>query len=235
MDDGTIINNSETVEYAEVDEQNQEELPQEPASPGGKTIFLKKSANILGNGAFYLMLLIMTALVLSVVQTRLTGAAPTLADYQMYIVQGGSMSPTFEMGSLAFVRAVEPQELSEGAIITYHSGGRGKTLTTHRIMKVHNEGSQLYFTTRGDANLVDDWLPVYPENIVGQVVFTVPYIGYLMYFSQTKAGIAALVFIPGALIAFFEARNLFRYAAEWEKEKVHKLKANIDSYSKGEK
>lgn len=210
-----FIENTEPADYVKNRERNGE----------GEKSILKRLISILGNGTLFLLLVIMAVLVFSMVQTRLTGAAPGLAGYQMYIVQGGSMSPTFEMGSLAFVRSVDPRELTEGAIITYHSS-EGKTLTTHRITEVHNEDGQVYFTTRGDANNINDWLPVYPEDIIGQVVGTIPYVGYLMHFAQTKAGIVLLVFIPGAIIACCEIRNLLRYATEWEKEKA-KQKADI--------
>lgn len=183
-----------------------------------------KIFNLAGNVVFFIMLFIMCILVFSMVQSRITGGPPSLAGYQMYIVQGGSMSPAFEAGSLAFLRPVDPHSLSVGDIITYGSAGGGKTLTTHRIANVNRDDGNFSYTTRGDANEVNDPIPVYPENIVGQVVYAMPYAGYLMNFGQTKTGIIALVFIPGALIIIFEVRNLFRLAAEWEEEKARKKK-----------
>ena len=192
--------------------------PAKPAGPGK----LKKIAGIIGNIAFFALLALMFILVFTMVQSRLTSGPPSVAGYQMYIVQGGSMSPAFEAGSLAFLQPIDPHNLVAGDIITYTSAGGGDSLTTHRIMEVNNEGGQLSFTTRGDANLVNDSLPVYPENIVGQVVHTVPYAGFVMSYGQSKTGIITLVFIPGALIIAFELRNLFRLAAQWEEEKARK-------------
>ena len=204
----------------------------QPAAAGKKSGTIKKMFNILGNGLFALLLLTMVFLVFTMVQSRLISGPPSVAGYQMYIVQGGSMSPAFEAGSLAFLKPVETQAIAAGDIITYRSAGGGETLTTHRVVGVKREGGTLSFTTRGDANLVNDSLPVYPENIVGRIVYTVPYAGYLMHFGQSKTGIIALVFIPGAFIIVFELRNLFRIAAEWEAQKKNTEKTKNDSLPK---
>lgn len=227
------MKSGEDAQFAGAREKNRRNIPEETVLPKKKKR-LKRFVIVLGNGAFYLMLLLMVFLVFSMMQNRFKGGAPSVGGFQMYIVQGGSMSPTFEVGSLAFIKPVEPRELARGDIITYHSVGGGNTLTTHRIMDVHREGGQIYFTTKGDANQTNDQFPVFPENIVGRLVFTVPHVGYLMNFSQTKTGILTLVIIPGVLIAAFEIRNLLQYAAEWEKEKKRKRKTENESFS-GEK
>ena len=217
-------------EPAELLAEEREEI-REAAQPAaaGKSNALRTTFNILCNGAFALLLLTMVFLVFTMVQSRLIGGPPSVAGYQMYIVQGGSMSPAFEAGSLAFLKPVQSQNIAIGDIITYRSAGGGDTLTTHRVMEVNRDGGSLSFTTRGDANLVNDSLPVYPENIVGRIVYAVPYAGYLMNFGQSKTGIMALVFIPGAFIIAFELRNLFRIAAEWEAQKKNTEKTKKDS------
>lgn len=230
----SIINPNVTTEAKEISGTQTEPLEENlaAAQPGlseKKSSFLKRSFNIISNGAFALLLITMVFLVFTMVQSQLIGGPPSLAGYQMYIVQGGSMSPTFEAGSLAFLKPIESQNIAAGDIITYRSAGGGETLTTHRVMAVNREGGELNFTTRGDANLVNDHLPVYPENIVGQIRYTVPYAGYLMSFGQSTTGVIVLVFIPGAFIIVFELRNLFRLAAEWEKEKASKQKEKNES------
>lgn len=189
-----------------------EQIQKEKKSPSG----IGKTLNILGNVVFVLVLIAMAGMVFALVQSKLTGNPPAVAGYQIYIVKGGSMSPTFEAGSLAFLKPVEAESIVERDIITYWTGD---TLCTHRVVGVNRENGQLSFTTRGDANDVNDGTPVVPGSIVGKVSYTVPYAGFLMDFAQTKKGLITLVMIPGALIIGFELRNLFRYAAEAEAEK----------------
>lgn len=175
---------------------------------------------IAANIAFGFILLIMAFVVFTLVQSRITGEPPNIAGHQMYIVLGGSMSPAFEAGSLAFLKPVDPKTIETGDIITYTSASGGDGLTTHRVMEVHAEEGGLSFTTRGDANDVNDSAPVLAHNIVGRVEFAVPFAGFVMDFAQTRAGLLSLIMIPGALIIIFELRNLFRYAAQWEAQKA---------------
>lgn len=97
-------------------------------------------------------------------------------------------------------------------------------------MQVNTEGG-LSFTTRGDANDVDDPHPVAAADVVGVVKYALPYAGYVMDFGQSKAGIISMVMIPGALIIIFELRNLFRLAAEDEAKKAARKKKENEAFS----
>lgn len=178
----------------------------------------QKAFSVVGNVLFCCLLFLMVALVFSMVQSRLRGGPPQVAGHQMYIVLSGSMSPAFDAGSLAFVQPTAPQNIAAGDIITFRSAGKGDTLVTHRVVQVNREGG-LYFTTRGDANDINDQHPVPAADVVGKVNFALPYAGYVMNFGQSKLGILALVLIPGVLIIIFELRNLFQLAAGWDAEK----------------
>lgn len=190
-----------------------------PASEGKKPGVGTKVLQLLSNIVFVVVLFTMVLLVFAMVQSRMTGTPPRVAGYEMYIVIGGSMSPTFEAGSLAFVRPVDPQTVGVGDVITYRDQAGGSGLTTHRVMEVHREDGALSFITRGDANRVNDAVPVDAGSIVGSVQFTIPYAGYLMNFAQTPKGLLAMIIAPGLLVIIFELRNLVRYAAEWEEQK----------------
>jgi len=174
-----------------------------------------------GNVLFVFLVFCMAVLVISMIQSRMLGNVPTLGGYQMYIVLGGSMSPTFEAGSLAFVEPTNAQNIVEGDIITYVS--KGDSFTTHRVMEVNHFGDELAFTTRGDANLVNDPSLVYPENLVGRVVYALPYAGFLMDYGQTPLGLLSLIIAPGLFIIAFEVRNILQCTAKLEEEKKQKL------------
>jgi len=189
--------------------------PVEKKEQGG----LKKFFSIMGNAVFVCILLVLGILVFAMVQSKITGKPPAVAGHQAYIVLGGSMSPTFKAGSLALIKPLDPQSIKVGDILTYRTTDKSDLMTTHRVVAVNGQGNELSFTTRGDANDVNDGQPVKPADIVGRVSTAIPYAGYLMQFAQTQKGLVALVFIPGVLIIIFELRNLFKYAAELEAEK----------------
>ena len=61
---------------------------------------------------------------------------------------------------------------------------------THRIKRINTDKEK--FTTKGDANDVEDSKQVSYENVIGKVVLHVPYLGYMMVMSGTKGRIVLL-------------------------------------------
>jgi len=161
----------------------------------------------------------MAVLSFFLIQSKLSGGAPKIAGYQVYIVLSGSMRPEFDAGSIAFVREVPPEEIAVGDIITFHSQFNEESLTTHRVVDVERNGA-LRFITRGDANRVNDPNPVAAENLVGKVTGSVPYIGYLLDFVQTRQGLILLIFIPGVLIIIYELTRIVKYIMAGQKEET---------------
>lgn len=176
---------------------------------GGFSKFL----TVFGNIVFALLLLLMATLSFFLIQSRIAGGVPEVAGYQMYIVLSGSMSPEFDTGSLAFVRETDTAELRVGDIITFRSQADSDSLTTHRIVEIlQNDTTR--FVTRGDANNVNDPNPVPEENVVGRVEGSVPYVGYLLNFVQTRQGLILLIFVPGVLIIVYELGKIMKYLTQ---------------------
>ena len=193
-----------------------------------KTLTLpKKALRVLGEVVYVMLLFIMVSLVFFMIQSRVAGEMPAVYGHHLFIVRGGSMSPTIETGSLALVRPVEPQNISQGDIITfYDSGAVAETSnhqnlttahTTHRVMEIRHQGG-LHFITRGDANQEND-PPVGPEQIRGRVEMHVPYVGALLDFVFSPAGLLAMVILPCLLVIVLELRFLYHYYTEEERKK----------------
>jgi signal peptidase len=161
----------------------------------------------------------MVVLVFALVQSQRMGGPPTLFGYQFYIIAGGSMSPTFEAGSLAIVKSTPADEVNVGDVITYRGTSADAPLTTHRVRKIIEEGAERSFITRGDANLVDDAVPVTGERLVGRVAHTIPYAGELLAFGRTRRGLMTLVIVPGLVIIGFEVRTLLKLSGQLEQQK----------------
>jgi signal peptidase len=138
------------------------------------------------------------------------------------------MSPTFDAGSVVFVRPLPPEEIRVGDILTYKVRG-GDSIVTHRVVEIVEEDGKLGFITRGDANDVNDEGILEPERVIGRVNYYLPYLGRLMTFTQTKQGLLTLVFIPGILIIIYELKNILQYAVAMEKEKQAKAEAAAES------
>lgn len=106
--------------------------------------------------------------------------------FQLYCVLSGSMEPAYRTGSVIYVRPCDPAVLEVGDVITFQVSE--DTIATHRIVEVVGEGDTVRFRTKGDANDTVDGSLVSSENLIGKVVFGLPYLGYLTEFIQTPRG-----------------------------------------------
>ena len=149
-------------------------------------------------------------LALALVGVRALGLTP-------YAVLSGSMEPTYHVGSLIYVKKVDPAEVQVGDPITFVVND-DLLVATHRVVDVEvrttrrqavldengaavrdAQGNPIfneipldepayYYTTKGDANAAVDGAQVYGKNLLGVPVFTIPYLGYLSGWIQTGRG-----------------------------------------------
>jgi len=131
-------------------------------------------------------------------------------------VYTGSMEPAIPVGSVVVLKPVDTETLKTGDIICFKLSE--PTSITHRIINITNEG----FTTKGDANEDPDQWTVKKENIIGKLVFTIPYIGYIDYFVRTPTGLILLIVLPAILIIIIEIRNIIKELKKTKTKKPNK-------------
>lgn len=105
-------------------------------------------------------------------------------------VMSNSMKPYFQQGDLVYVdRKCDSSELEKRDVIAFETEG---STVTHRIVNIKSTG----FTTKGDANEVEDLNEVKRENVIGKVVFVIPQLGNVqMFFSKYIVEILCAMFI----------------------------------------
>jgi signal peptidase len=139
--------------------------------------------------------LIIVCAVLVLLKVVLTGSgeAPSVFGYSVFRVMTGSMEPELETGSLIVVRKIEPAALKEGDIISFYSrdASLDGAVNTHRIVAIQENDGGYSFTTRGDANNVDDRYPVAEEDLIGKVIYSSVGLGKLVRLLSNP-----LIFIP---------------------------------------
>ena len=143
---------------------------------------------------------IVALLAIALVGVRLIGLQP-------FVVLSGSMRPTYEVGSLIYVKSVDYKTLQVGDPITYMISQ--DTVVTHRIVEVlvdEEDPNTIRYFTQGDANEQPDGTSVHYKNIIGKPVFSIPYLGYVSNYIQNPPGkyiaisggaiLILLVFLP---------------------------------------
>lgn len=163
-----------------------------------------KTRKIISNLAFTIFMTIMIFLIFITVQSRMAGTEPSLFGNRLYIVDSGSMMPTINVNSLIIVKEKLAEEIEVGDIITYYGRERVNRIT-HRVVDKVDNGEA--FITRGDANNTDDPNPLGRERLIGKVIYSLPYIGYVFRFLSSTPGI---VFIISLSMLWVIAPSLFK-------------------------
>ena len=139
---------------------------------------------------------------------------PTAFGYERYVITGGSMSGTFEKGSIAFEEKVPVEQLRVGDVITYQPPADSGTssLVTHRIVGIRpGEDGRALLRTKGDANdSIDPWRFSLTGSSQPVVRHTVPYVGYGFIALADRDVRMLVIGVPAALIALFALRDLVR-------------------------
>lgn len=194
-----------------------------------------------------LLVVFMMLMAVLLVGVRLVGLTP-------FTVLSGSMEPAYHVGSLIYVKETAPEKIEVGDPITYVVN-EDLLVSTHRVVdidvfytgthavtdeegnpvlddkgepvyeEVELEEPSYYFTTKGDANEAVDGTPVYYKNVLGVPVFSIPFLGYLSSWLQTRQGMIMGVSIALVIIILTFLPDLLKLVDEPEKKKEEELPA----------
>lgn len=187
-----------------------------------------------------LLVVAMIFLAVALVGVRVVGLTP-------YAVLSGSMEPTYHVGSLIYVKSVDPATIEIGDPITFIVN-EDLVLATHRVVDkmvitekeeplldengdpvldengdpvvemVPLDEPTYYFQTKGDANEDVDGSAVHYKNIVGTPLFSIPMLGYLSSFLQTRKGMILGISVALVLIILTFLPDLLNWVDDDKKQ-----------------
>ncbi len=167
----------------------------------------KKIFKVITNILFALLLVTIFLVGISLV--------PFPQNFKIFTVSSGSMKPKIKTGSLVVVRPLNKYFVND--IITVKTKDPKKTVT-HRLINIKKEGEFTIFETKGDANNAKDFEKIYQKDIIGKVLFSVPYLGYPISYSKTLQGLIFMIIIPATIIIYSEILNIKNEAIRLIKE-----------------
>jgi signal peptidase I len=143
--------------------------------------------------------------------------APSLMGWERYVIVSGSMTGTYDRGSLVFDEVVPVASLKVRDVITYRppAGSGPEGLVTHRIssIKKDRKTGQRVFRTKGDANKVrDPWVFTLSDKNQARVVAGFPYAGLVLATLAKRELRMLIIGVPAGLIALFVMFGLWRDA-----------------------
>ena len=165
----------------------------------GVKILLMKPITLIQN----LAVILLVALAALLVAARL----PIPGNYKVFTVISGSMEPALRMGSM--IVSAPATDYQIGDIVTFGEISADKVPATHRIYDIKLVDGATVYITKGDANKTPDGRELPESEIFGKVLFSIPYLGYVLSFLRQPAGFALVIALPAAVIIFGEGRKIF--------------------------
>ncbi len=141
------------------------------------------------------LLIVALGLAAAFTGVRLFGLTP-------YTVTSGSMEPVYPVGSIIYVKKVDPHDVQVGEAITFYLNR--STVATHQVWAIEGESfrTQGIANRDGEGNILHDAVPVLFEDLIGKPVACLPYLGFIYGAIRTPVGICTLVFLgAGACLA----------------------------------
>ena len=147
-----------------------------------------------------------------------TSLIPVPGNLEVKIVQSGSMEPSIKTGALVILKP--STEYHIGDVIMFGEDTKTKVPTTHRIVADEVRSGVFYYTTKGDANEDPDPQQVAQSEVIGKVLFSIPYFGYVLDFAKKPLGFALLIGVPAAIVVFDEGANIWRETKRLRKKNM---------------
>lgn len=113
---------------------------------------------------------------------------PMPFGYGAAVVLSGSMEPAFSKGDLIIVKETDEFDLND--IVVFESEN---SLVVHRVVGIGKDE----VVTKGDANNVADD-PISKGDVLGRVLFWIPFFGTVVSFFKTPVGI--IILVGGAIL-----------------------------------
>jgi signal peptidase len=138
---------------------------------------------------------------------------PALLGFQRYVILTGSMTGTYDRGSIVFDRPIPTADLKVGDPITYSppSGFTSQARVTHRIWWIgRGANGERVYRTKGDANRHPDaWKFTLNQSTQDVVVFHIPDVGYVFTLLSLRKFRIVLVGLPAIIIGLMMLRALW--------------------------
>lgn len=173
----------------------------------------KKISSIISYILIIVLMIIASFFILYVICGKIAEKRGENPPFGLYTIISPSMTPNIKVYDVVFVKKINTDDLKVDDVITFYSTNSffGSTPITHRIIEIVDVPDVgIMYRVKGDANEVADDEKVYPNNVIGKVMFKIPQLGRLQYFLASRTGWLVAILIPALVIIGYDIYKLIR-------------------------
>jgi signal peptidase len=157
--------------------------------------------------------LLLGAFIALIAVTAVVDTVLPRAGHPVIIISGASMAPVIPLGALAIEDAATGAALAPGDVGTFRVATG--SLVTHRVVRTVEREDGTWYEVKGDANASPDPTLLPAGSVAGRVLFSIPLLGYLVWFLHLPSGVIAVL---TATLALYIAGFLLNAVDEQEPE-----------------
>ncbi len=160
-----------------------------------------------------LLMLVASFCILYVTAGKIAEKKGENPPFGLYTIISPSMTPNINVYDVVFIKKIDTSKLKVNDVITFYSTNSyfGGTPITHRIVEILNVPDVgVMYRVKGDANEVADEEKVYPNNVIGKVMFKIPQLGKVQFFLASKKGWLFAILIPASVILIYDIVKLVK-------------------------
>ena len=120
----------------------------------------------------WIIYVVVAILLVIIVVQKVTNNNLSVGGFRVFMIVSESMKGEYDIGDILILKSVDADEINIGDNVTYlgeKSGMKG-LIITHKVVEKKEENGEVYFTTRGIANDVEDPVIRY-DQIYGKVIY----------------------------------------------------------------
>ena len=184
-------------------------------------------SSVISYAIFIWLLLIGLTLLVYIADIKIRAAKGdnTPPTYNAYVVLTGSMIPEIMPKDVVITKKRDAKELEVNDIITFISSDPrlSNIIVTHRIKNKYYDSTtgKYTFQTKGDNNNVEDFTLAQEQNVIGEVIYKIPKLGYIQELLATKGGLIIIILIPCLTILSYDIVKLCKRAVTKKKNKMN--------------
>lgn len=184
-------------------------------------------SSVISYAIFIWLLLIGLTLLVYIADIKIRAAKGdnTPPTYNAYVVLTGSMIPEIMPKDVVITKKRDVKELEVNDIITFVSSDPrlSNIIVTHRIKNKYYDSTtgKYTFQTKGDNNNVEDFSLAQEQNVIGEVIYKIPKLGYIQELLATKGGLIIIILIPCLTILSYDIVKLCKRAVTKKKNKMN--------------
>ncbi len=135
-------------------------------------------------------------------------------------VMTNSMEDTIYEGDFIVIEECDTVNLEVGDVISFFATEQDVTIIkTHRIVEINNDNGSVSFITRGDNNEADDYIPVFPSDIVGKWNgVRLAKVGTILNFVSSQYGFLICIVLPLLILFVYQ---IYRFIVVIMEEKAN--------------